>query len=104
MSMPIVLPMSMLRAVRGQRRRLPHYGKHRTRTTAARDFARPLRKNSISCGAFGDHTLRGEAIAGYLPRRALPLPRGSRGGEGGRTSRAFRGRERLAFEFRGERL
>ena len=32
--------------VRGQRERSPQYGKHRTRTAAARDFARQLRKKS----------------------------------------------------------
>jgi len=32
--------------VRGQRGRSPQYGKHRTRSAAARDFARQLRKKS----------------------------------------------------------
>ena len=32
--------------VRGRRGKLPRYGKHRARTTAARDFARQLRKKS----------------------------------------------------------
>jgi len=32
--------------VRGQRGQSPHYGKHRTRTAAAREFARQLRKQS----------------------------------------------------------
>jgi len=34
--------------VRGQRGKLPQYGKHRTRTTASRDFARQLRKKSTN--------------------------------------------------------
>jgi hypothetical protein len=32
--------------VRGRRGKLPQYGKHRTRTTATRDFARQLRKKA----------------------------------------------------------
>ena len=32
--------------VRGRRGKLPQYGKHRTRTTGARDFARQLRNKS----------------------------------------------------------
>src|SRR6266536_1435498 len=75
--------------VRGRPGRAPQYGKHSTRTTAARDFARSLRKNATDAEKrlwrlvrdrrFAEFKFR---IAGYLSRHAPhpnPLPRWGRG-------------------------
>ena len=55
--------------VRGQHGQVPQYGKHRTRTTAARDFARSLRKNATDAEKRLWRLLRDRRFAEFKFRR-----------------------------------
>ena len=55
--------------MRGQRGKSPQYGKHRTRTTAARDFARQLRKKSTDAEKRLWRLLRDRRFAEFKFRR-----------------------------------
>src|SRR5206468_4737418 len=58
--------------VRGQREKLPQYGKHRARTTAARDFARHLRKKSTGAEKRLWRLLRDHRFNDFKFRRQYP--------------------------------
>jgi very-short-patch-repair endonuclease len=58
--------------VRGQRGKLPQYGKHRTRTTASRDFARQLRKKSTEAEKRIWRLLRDGRFNDFKFRRQYP--------------------------------
>src|SRR5437773_11752489 len=58
--------------VRGQRGKLPQYGKHRSRTTAARDFARQLRKKSTDAENRLWRLLRDHRFNDFKFRRQYP--------------------------------
>jgi very-short-patch-repair endonuclease len=55
--------------VRGQRGKPPNYGKHRTRTAAARNFARQLRKQSTDAEKRLWRLLRDRRFAEFKFRR-----------------------------------
>src|SRR5678816_1500603 len=55
--------------VRGRRGKMPQYGKHRTRTTAARDFARQLRNKSTDAEKRLWGLLRDNRFNGFKFRR-----------------------------------
>lgn len=58
--------------MRGQRGQLPQYGKHRTRTVEARDFARQLRKQSTDAEKRLWRLLRDRRFAEFKFRRQYP--------------------------------
>ena len=58
--------------VRGQRGKLPQYGKHRTRTTGARDFARQLRNKSTAAEKRLWRLLRDDRFNDFKFRRQYP--------------------------------
>ena len=58
--------------VRGQRGQSPHYGKHRTRTAAARSFARQLRQKSTDAERRLWRLLRDRRFAEFKFRRQHP--------------------------------
>ena len=58
--------------VRGQRGKLPQYGKQRSRTTAARDFARQLRKKSTDAEKRLWRLLRDHRFSDFKFRRQYP--------------------------------
>jgi very-short-patch-repair endonuclease len=58
--------------VREQRGQSPHYGKHRTRTAAALDFARQLRKKSTDAEKRLRRLLRDRRFAEFKFRRQYP--------------------------------
>ena len=58
--------------VRGRRGQSPHYGKHRTRTAAAREFARQLRKKSTDAEKRLWRLLRDRRFAEFKFRRQYP--------------------------------
>ena len=55
--------------VRGQRGKLPQYGKHRARATASRDFARQLRNKSTEAEKRMWRLLRGDRFNDFKFRR-----------------------------------
>ena len=55
--------------VRRRRAKLPQYGKHRTRTTAARDFARQIRNKSTDAEKRRWRLLRDNRFNGFKFRR-----------------------------------
>src|SRR6185436_5942716 len=59
-------------SVRGQRRKLPQYGKHRTRTSAGRDFARQLRNKSTDAEKRLWRLLRDNRFSDFKFRRQYP--------------------------------